>query len=134
MNLEYEFYHAGEPCTNLHLYSKAWDEYIELQGMNKQDWLCHYTGILESVDRWEIGIFQGDKAVGGIVLALDSDIHVGHCMSVISQYVLPEFRNRHVSLRCMRTAIDIAHDEGCTILAYTHRLGDWRYKTIYRRI
>lgn len=135
MRLAYKFYFAGEKCTNLHLYSKAWDECIELQGLNKHDWLRHYTSILESVDRWEVGIFDAhDLAVGGLVLAHDSDIHVGDCMSVISQYVLPEYRNRAVSLRCMRVALDITSDEGCKVLAYTHRKGDWRYETIYRRI
>jgi len=55
-------------------------------------------------------------------------------MSVISQYVLPDYRNRSISLLCMREAIRIAKANGYSVLAYTHRLGDWRYETIYKRI
>lgn len=125
-----------QSCTNPHLYSKAWEECIELQVMDKQAWCQHYTGILESVNRWEIGLWDTHNhfAVGGLVLAHDSDIHVGRCMSVISQYVLPDYRNRSISLLCMLEAIHIAKANGYSVLAYTHRLGDWRYETIYKRI
>lgn len=92
--------------------------------------------ILESVDRWEIGLWDTHNhfSVGGLVLAYDSDIHVGDCMSVISQYVLPEYRNQRISTQCMREAVRIAVMQRFNVLAYTHRLGDWRYETIYKRI
>lgn len=134
MKLRVQFLQALQPSTNKHLYSIAWNECIELQVADKQAWVQHYTGILESVPRWEIGLWDDTRAVGGVVLARDSDIHVGDCMSVISQYVLPEFRNKQVSLLCMRESIRIARELGYTTLAYTHRLGDWKYQTTYRRI
>ena len=131
--LRVQFLNALEPSTNKHLYSKAWDEFIELQVMDKQTWIRNLHDALESVPRWEIGMWLGDTAVGGIVLSNDNDVHVGPCLSVIAQYVLPEYRFRSISLHCMRIAMRTARQCNIPILAYTHRKGDWRYEIIYRR-
>lgn len=117
-----------------HLFSLAWDECIELQVSNKQAWFQSVTMQMSSFDRWEITAWCGDLLVGGVIIAEDSDIHVGTCMSVLFQYVAPAFRNRGCSIRLMRETIRIAQEHSLPILAYTHRLGDWRYETIYKRI
>lgn len=90
---------------------------------------------LQDIARWDIGLFDPEgRAVGGLVLTYDNDIHVGPCISVVAQYVLPEYRCKGVSLRCMREAVRIARQFGERVLAYTHRKGDWRYETIYKEL
>lgn len=117
------------------LFERAWSEFIELQVVDKETWVSSALHRLTLFDwRYEIGMHNGVHTVGGIVLAPDEDIHVGPCLSVFAQYVMPEYRNRGVSLRCMRLAERAAIQLGYTTLAYTHRMGDWRYQTIYRRL
>lgn len=125
----------GQAVQAPELFYRAWDECIELHVMDKYEWVGTTLSTLACIkDRYEIGMHNGDVTVGGIILAPDLDIHVGQCLSVFAQYVMPEYRNRGISLRCMRLAEQIAKDMGFPVLAYTHRLGDWRYETIYKRI
>ena len=117
------------------LFYRAWDEFLELQVLDKETWVANTLSRLSLLPwRFEIGMHNGDQAVGGIILGPDEDIHVGPCLSVYAQYVLPEYRNRGTSLRCMRLAEQAAITYGYTVLAYTHRVRDWRYETIYRRL
>jgi GNAT superfamily N-acetyltransferase len=126
---------AREAVQAPELFLRAWDECLELQVVDKEAWVASALHRLTLFDwRYEIGMHNGLHTVGGIVLAPDDDIHVGPCLSVFAQYVMPEYRNRGVSLRCMRLAERAAKDLGYNTLAYTHRLGDWRYETIYRRL
>lgn len=122
---------------NVSLFSAAWDECDELKVQDKDTWVARTILSLESLDRVEIGMFCTAKsdAVGGLVLAPDPwDAHVGPCVSVFAQYVLPEYRNKGISFRMMREAIKTAVGLRAGVLAFTHRLGPWRYETIYRRL
>ena len=127
--------HPGEPVLNLDLFTRAWDECTELQVTAKDEWIGRSLLSLQGLDRFEIGVHNGDQIVGGICLAHDPwDAHVGPCMSVFAQYVLPEFRHQGVSARMMREALRIAKKSGVPVLAFTHRKGPWRYETIYRKV
>ena len=127
--------HPGEPVLNLDLFTRAWDECTELQVTPKQEWIGRALLSLQGLYRFEIGVHNGEKVVGGICLAHDPwDAHVGPCVSVFAQYVLPEFRLQGVSARLMRAAVRIAKESGAPVLAFTHRKGPWRYETIYRKV
>ena len=117
------------------LFYRAWEECLELQVMDKETWVAEVLSRMSLLPwRYEIGMHNGDQAVGGVIIGPDEDIHVGPCLSVYAQYVLPEYRNRGTSMRCMRMAERAAIHFGYKVLAYTHRVGDWRYETIYRRL
>ena len=117
------------------LFIRAWDECLELQVVDKETWIASSLSRLALLPwRFEIGMHNGAHTVGGVILGPDEDIHVGPCLSVYAQYVLPEYRNRGTSLHCMRLAERIAKMLGYKVLAYTHRVKDWRYETIYRRL
>lgn len=102
--------------------------------MDKQTWVDRSLRMIESVHRYEIGMLHNGVPVGGISLTVDHDPHVGECLCVMSQYVLPEYRNKAVSLRCMRECIRITKRLGHSMLAYTHRTGDYVYTTTYMRL
>ena len=90
---------------------------------------------IRSVDRLEIvASTASGYQVGIMVLAEDEDMHVGRCLSVQWQYVLPEYRNAGIAHRFMRTAIQLARQEGYPVLAYSHRVGPGEYSIKYRRI
>ena len=125
----------GEPVQNFEFFSRAWDECAELQCTPKQDWIGRNLLSLQALDRYEIAIVRQGEFIGGLILAEDFwDVHVGPCMSVFAQYVLPEYRNTGVSAACMRAALRIARKAGAPTLAFTHRKGPWRYETVYRSL
>lgn len=125
---------AGQAVQGIHLFHQAWDECVELQCQPKGVWCKTILAELSALDRYEIGVALGGIPVGGVFLTHDDDWHVGPCLTVAFQYVLPEYRNTGVSRQCMRYAISLAKELGYTVLAYSHRSGPWRYETIYRRI
>lgn len=125
----------GQPVQNYEMFARAWDECIELQQSPKDEWVGRSILTMQELYRYELGAIVDGQTVGGMVLALDPwDPHVGDCMSIFTQYVLPEFRNKRISAKFMRKAIEIAKTDGMHTLAYTHRKGPWRYETIYKRI
>lgn len=125
----------GEAVQNLEFFVRAWDECIELQQQQRDTWVGKAILSLQGMARWELAAFCGVEFAGGLVLAHDPwDVHVGPCMSVFAQYVLPEHRLKGASPRLMREAIRIARKEGVTTFAYTHRAGAWRYSTLYRSL
>lgn len=134
LRFQVDLYLADTPVHNVSLFERAWDECIELQVQPKDAFVGNSLLMLQSCTRWEIAMWHRGEAVGGLVLAIDNDVHVGECMSVFAQYVLPEYRNKNIASRCMREAIRITKLTKLRVLAYTHRVGDWTYKTTYRRI
>lgn len=124
-----------EPVQNLNLFTRAWDECVELQTTSKEEWIGRSLLSLQGIGRYEIGVLNGSDVVGGIVVAHDPwDAHVGECYSVFAQYILPEFRLMGASRRLMRAAMTVARTAGARTFAFTHRKGPWRYETIYRRL
>lgn len=125
---------SGEAVQGTELFVRAWNECVELQCTPELQWCSTVLAELSELDRYEVCIFVGDAPVGGIILVHDEDWHVGTCLTVAFQYVLPEFRNTGVSIACMRFAKRLARELGYKALAYSHRKGPWRYEIIYRRI
>lgn len=125
----------GEPVQNLDMFQRAWDECAELQVTSKEEWIGRSLLSLQGLDRIEIVVLADGKVVGGICLAPDPwDAHVGPCISVFAQYVLPEYRHKGVSASLMREAMRAARKSGAAVLAFTHRKAPWRYETMYHRI
>lgn len=125
----------GEAVQNFELFSRAWDECVELQQQSKSEWLGRSILSLQELDRHELFAYADGRVVGGIVLANDPwDSHVGPCVSVFAQYVLPEYRLQNISPTLMRMATRLAKESGASTLAHTHRIGAWRYSTFYRRL
>lgn len=124
----------GEPVQALDLFTRAWDECIELQCNPKDVWVGRALLSLADQHRWELIAFDGAECLGGIVVVQELDIHVGQCLSVVAQYVLPEHRLTGVSPQLMRGAMRIAREAGAPTFAFTHRKGPWRYETIYRSL
>lgn len=137
MQVEFHTYRRfpNEPVQNTGMFAQAWFECEELQERPMSQWMGSAILAMSTLDRWEIAAFCGDTLIGGAIVAPDPwDTHVGPCVSVFTQYVLPEYRNKAVSAGLMHEAERIAKYLGSKVLAYTHRRGPWRYETVYRRI
>jgi len=73
------------------------------------------------------------RLVGCAVLVPDEDLHVGRCLSVMWNYVLPTNRGA-IGRQFMRLAVRVAKHWELPVLAYTHRIGLGRYAVTYRRL
>lgn len=125
-----------QPVQNYTLFKSAYNEFIELKVQPLEHFVSRALIALRGLRRWEISAHLDDgTCVGGLVLAHDlDDPHVGQCVSVFAQYVLPEYRHLGLSRRFMREGIRIAREADVPVFAWTHRTGNWKYTTNYRRL
>lgn len=113
----------------------AWEELIEGHLTEKSTWVSKNTEYIESMNRVEIYVHSGGILQGCLILnEVEQDFHVGVCASVFSQFVHPDYRECGVSLRMMREAISISREAGHKMFSYSHRVGDYRYEVVYRRL
>lgn len=131
MNIEFTI---GRGFPDRNLFEVAWEECSELQIQPKIDWVDNSLEYLFNVDLYRFTVYDGDKIVGGLLLCDDLDLHVGRCLSVTFQYVLPEYRNKMLGFKLMKLALDLSLNLNYRVMAYTHRLGPWTYVTKYREI
>lgn len=130
---------AGSACNSAHhntLATRAYTEFSEFQWQQSSvEFAQRFHASVLSNDRLEIMAFtdHGDLA-GILVLVDDDDEHVGRCVSVHWQYILPEHRNTGIARQFMRAAIQCAEQGGYSVLAYSHRVGPGEYSIKYRRI
>jgi len=87
----------------------------------------------ESIPRVELIAFHGKRPVGLCILVYENDPHVGDCLGIQWNFVLPAYRG-YVGHRFLRRAIQLARGNGLKVLAYTHRTGLGQYAVHYRRI
>jgi len=127
--------HAGSPCVPIEgLLDSAYSECLESGVMDRRKWIELNLDILSSEDRIEIGAFEDGYLVGGMTLAEEMDAHVGACVSVRYNYVLPEYRTLKLGTIMMRHAIQLAKTLGPQYIAFTHRKGVGLYTIRYRRL
>lgn len=134
LSVIYNLRQPGEPTDGRWFMDEAWSECSELQTTSLQDFRRRAHDSVCSLERLEVVAFVGSRAAGIAVLAVDDDLHVGECLSVQWQYVLPEFRNLGVSPAFLRVAKNLARQLNLPVIAFTHRLGPGVYKTSYRRV
>lgn len=126
--------HSGNLGDGLELYEAAWEECKELQCSDKYGWVNYTMRCIGEATRVEVCARVDTRVVGGIVLHSEFDPHVGNCMYVVFQYVLPEWRGRGISKQLLKMALEETRLQGLPVLAYTHRLRDWEYKTTYKKV
>lgn len=127
---------AGEVTVTQELAEAAAHEFLELQVLDIQAFVKRYLRIVESYSRVEsLAYTPQGRLVGGCVLVVDPDeIHVGRCLTVVFNFVLPEYRGSGVVQKFYREAYRVARWLDCPIIARTRRIGDWKYETHYKRV
>lgn len=93
-------------------------------------------GILESCakfDRLEIVTYQDGKVIGSCILVEEDDQHIGPCIGIAWNYVLPEHRGK-VGRDYLRFAYRLTERNELPAVAYTRRTGEGSYQVNYRRV
>ncbi|MNJ09326.1 hypothetical protein D3C77_34700 [compost metagenome] len=126
---------AGDPCMGEWILPEVLQEVDELTWQNNPDdaWR-HLLQSAVAIDRIELGVFSQGDMIGFCVLAEDDDIHVGRCLTVMWDYVVPSHRGGTVGQRMLRTAKSRAQQLGFSVLCYTHRTGLGVYQVRYIRL
>lgn len=125
----------GEPTNVIQLLPQALAETPEL------GWGGTYDEIAERVcreteqhTRVELVAYNQDgRLVGCAVLVPDEDLHVGRSLSVMWNYVSPDYRGS-IGRQFMRLAVQVAKQWGFPVLSYSHRKGVGKYAITYRRL
>lgn len=84
--------------------------------------------------RVELLAISAGAPAGILVLCHEHDNHIGECLGVQFNYVLPEYRNLGIVRQFFRMAEAIARENGIPVMAWTHRTGVGQYTLRYRRI
>jgi GNAT superfamily N-acetyltransferase len=126
---------AGERAHTAVLAVPAVLEFPELrQSQDYRDDVHRVVSSLSEFDRVEIVCIDDGKVIGGAVIVLDDDQHVGHCLSLQWQYVLPEYRCKRIGHLFVRELLRQAGWAGIKNVCYTHRVGVGKYTLTYREV
>lgn len=129
------YYAAGEESPDmLTLATAAWYELPELQLTSKNAFIQRAEESIFRCPRVEIVYYPrgSDIPIGGCVVVEEEDLHVGRCMSLMWQYVLPAYRSYGLAGQYIRSVRRLAREEGLPY-AYSHRSGNFQYTVRYRR-
>ena len=126
---------AGERAHTASLAMPAVLEFPELrQSEDYRDDVHRVVSSLSEFDRSEIVAIDNGKVVGGAVIVLDDDQHVGPCLSLQWQYVLPAYRSKQLGRLFVRELLRQAGWAGIRNVCYTHRVGAGKYTLTYREV
>lgn len=126
---------AGERAHTAPLALPAVLEFPELrQSEDYRDDVHRVVSSLSEFDRSEIVAIDDGKVVGGAVIVLDDDQHVGPCLSLQWQYVLPAYRAKRLGHHFVRELLRQAGWAGIRNVCYTHRVGVGKYTLTYREV
>ena len=126
---------AGVQAATAVLALPAVLEFPELrQSEDYRDDVHRVVSSLSEHDRFEIVATCDDKVVGGAVIVVDDDQHVGVCLSLQWQYVLPEYRSKQLGRYFIRQLLRQAGWAGIKNVCYTHRTGLGKYTLTYREV
>jgi GNAT superfamily N-acetyltransferase len=126
---------AGDPCMGEWILPEVLDEVEELTWQEDKPTALQRM-LLSAVeqDRIELAVFDGSRIVGFCALAEDYDIHVGRCLTVMWDYVVPSHRGGNVGQLMLRAAMQRARQHGFAVLCYTHRTSPGTYQVKYKRL
>lgn len=126
---------AGEAAHTRSLALPAVLEFPELrQHTDYREDVHRVVSSLSEFDRTEVVAIDDGKVVGGAVIVLEFDQHVGPCMSLQWQYVLPEYRCKRLGVLFVRELLRQAGWAGIRNVCYTHRVGRGQYTVTYREV
>lgn len=118
--------------TCLSLIGPAIREFPEMQGRPFEEAFVRVARSIEANERVELIVTQYGETLGGMVLVLEDDQHVGPCCSV--QWAFVPVQNLGVGSMLYREAMRIARRARIPYFAYTRRVGAGRFSMTYLKL
>lgn len=97
-------------------------------------WMAYQKEIIDANERAVIGLWDGERMVGGIVLIQTMDAQVGPAVIALHQFILPEYRGRFPYRQVLTEAIKVAKGVGSKYLIWTHRKPSGRIFHTYKEV
>lgn len=125
---------AGDLCLGGSIIPAVYAELPEFRaGGTVQQVATRMVEATEQLDRHEVLAVVDGSLVGFACIAEDDDMHVGRCLTLQWQYVLPEYRGK-VGAQFMRLLFKTGRQLGYRVVAYSHRVNHRHYAIKYRSI
>ena len=125
---------AGDLCLGASLIPVGYAECAEFSDSGTLDQVTRrITGQIEELNRIELLAVIDGVLVGYACAAVEEDMHVGLCLSLQWQYVVPEHRGK-IGGEFLRWLVRVGRDMGFRYVAYSHRVSARHYAIKYRRV
>jgi GNAT superfamily N-acetyltransferase len=124
----------GDLCLGSRMIPVVYSELQELrEGGTLEQVTARILATIEPMKRTELLAVVDGQLVGFACVAEDDDMHVGRCLTLQWQYVVPEHRGK-IGSEFLRWLARFARCQGFQFIAYSHRVSARHYAIKYRRI
>lgn len=124
----------GDLCLGARIIPTVYAELQEFrEGGTLEQVTARMLAATESLSRTELLAVVDGQLVGFACVVEDEDMHVGRCLTLQWQYVVPEHRGR-IGAEFLRWLSRFARCQGFQFIAYSHRVSARHYAIKYRRI
>lgn len=125
---------AGDLCLGGAVIPAVYDELPEFrEGGTLPQVATRMIEATEQLDRHEVLAVLGGRLIGFACIADDVDMHVGRCLTLQWQYVVPEYRGI-IGAKFLRLLVQLGRQLGYRTIAYSHRINQGHYAIKYRSI
>ena len=125
---------AGDLCLGSAIIPAVYDELPEFRaGGTLVQVSRRMVDATEQLDRHEVLAVLDGSLIGFACLVEDDDMHVGRCLTLQWQYVVPEHRGK-VGAKFLRLLVSLGRALGYRHVAYSHRINQHHYAIKYRRL
>ena len=125
---------AGDLCLGSAIIPTVYDELPEFRaGGTLIQVSKRMVDATEQLDRHEILAVLDGVLIGFACLVEEDDMHVGRCLTLQWQYVVPEHRDR-IGGQFLRWLAKAGRDMGFQFIAYSHRISSRHYAIKYRSV
>jgi hypothetical protein len=124
----------GDLCLGARIIPAVYAELLEFRESGTLGQVtARMLAATESISRTELLAVVGGQLIGFACIVEDDDMHVGRCLSLQWQYVVPEHRGR-IGGEFLRWLARFARAKGFQFIAYSHRVSKRHYAIKYRRV
>lgn len=125
---------AGDLCLGAEIIPAVYAELPEFSyGGTLDEVSRRMLAATEGLDRYELLAVSGGDLIGFACVVEDDDMHVGRCLTLQWQYVVPEHRGK-IGGEFLRWLARTAREQGFQFVAYSHRITSRHYAIKYRRV
>jgi len=124
----------GDYCLGAEIIPSVYDDLPEFRESGPlEDVARRMLEATEGLSRCELLAVIDGQLVGFACAVVDEDMHVGPCLSLQWQYVLPEHRGK-IGRDFLRWLVKNGQAFGFKFVAYSHRVNSRHYAIKYRRL
>ncbi len=124
----------GDYCLGASIIPAVYNDLPEFrEGGALEDVARRMLEATEGLSRCELLAVLDGQLIGFACVVEDEDMHVGRCLTLQWQYVVPEHRGK-IGGEFLRWLVKTGRNLGFPFVAYSHRVNNRHYAIKYRRV